>query len=342
MKIGIMKEKRIIVAVVVVGVIMAFFYYIRVILTPFFLGFLLAYILEPQVSFLEKKRIPRSVAIILIYVVLTAVFVMFLLYALPILLKDLYRIIEIIPRYTAELQMGIHDLETEYNNIMIPDGIRQVIDDAIKRVEHVVLSIFQGFAMTLIGLFSQAFNLVLAPILSFYFLMEYNSIGQYFLNLAPVRYRQEVKQIGTEINHIVTSFIKGNFLVSLLVAVMSTIGMILIGMDFPILIGIIVGITNFIPYFGAVIATVPALFLALLKSKWLAIYVLGIMLFIQQVEGNIITPKVLGNCLGLHPLMIIFVLLVGGRLWGLAGMLLAVPAAGIMKVLLTHLYMRLI
>ncbi len=342
MKTSDVKKSRLIAAVIITALIITFFYYIRVVLTPFILGFMLAYILEPPVSFLEKQKIPRSAAIIVIYVILAALFVFLVLYALPVLLKDLYQIIEMIPSYAAEVQKGIHDIEDGYKSIMIPDGIRQVIDDTIIRAEVMVVSIFQGLITALIRLFSQAFNLVLAPILGFYFLMEYNSLGRYFMELVPVRYRQELNMVGEEINHVVKGFIRGNLIVSLLVSVMAALGMMFIGMDFPVLIGIIVGVTNLIPYFGAVIATIPAFFLALLKSKWLALYVLGIMLLIQQVEGNIITPKVLGNCLGLHPLTIIFALLVGGELWGLTGLLLAAPAAGIMKVLLKHLYLRLI
>lgn len=329
-------------ALVIIGLAAYFLFAVRQVLTPFLLGFIGAYILEPFVVFLERYKIPRAAGIALIYIMLAVITALLLLYALPSLLRDLNRLVEMIPQYTREIQGTIRDMQIGYNRVPIPDSIRQVIDETIARVEGMTIATIRGFADGIIGLFSQTLNLILAPILSFYFLLDYQRVGKYILCLLPARIRPELASLGGEVDQVVKRFIRGNMVVASLVAALTAVGMVLIGMDFPLLIGIMAGITNFIPYFGAVISTIPVVLLALLKSKWLALYVLGMMVLIQQIEGNVISPKILGNCVGLHPLAIIFALLAAGHLWGLLGLIVAVPLAGILKVVFRHFYVNYI
>lgn len=330
------------VALLLIGVTAYFLWAVRQVLTPFILGFAVAYILAPFVSFLERHKMPRPAGIILIYFVVAALTGLLLLYALPVLLRDLNRLVEMIPQYTREIQAVVRDMQIGYNRVPIPESIRQVIDETIAKVEEMAISAIRGFAGGIISLFSQTFNLVLAPLLSFYLLLDYNRLGQYVLDFLPARARPELKSLGGEVDLVIRGFIRGNLLVAFLVAILAVAGMTLIGMDFPLLIGIMVGLTNFIPYFGAVISTIPAMLLALLKSKWLALYVLGMMVLIQQIESNLISPKILGDCVGLHPLAIIFALLAAGQMWGLPGLVIAVPLAGVLKVLFRHFYVNYI
>lgn len=328
---------------VLLGLILVIFFIhsIRSILIPFILGFVIAYVLEPFVCLLEK-RMPRNAAIFFLYSLVGVLIFMAFYYAFPVLFRELNKVLESIPQYTREIQSMIQNVQIGYDRVHIPEGIRQITDKTIGQVEMMLIDVIEGSVSTLMGLFSQTFNLVLAPILSYYFLKEFPRIGKITLDFIPQRFRQEVKVTGNEINNVLKEFIRGNFIVSLFVGVLATIGMYVIGMDFPLFIGIVVGITNFIPYFGAIISTFFVVLLALIKSKWLALYVLGLMFFIQQIEGSIIAPKILGGCVGLHPLIIIFVLLAGGKIWGIAGMLLAVPFAAILKILIKNVYLHII
>lgn len=319
-----------------------FLFSVRTIFIPFALGFVLAYILHPLADLLESCKMPRGAAIFLIYLLFASAMGLTVFYGVPAIMRDLYQLIELIPRYSASVQDWIRGIQLDYSRVPIPDSIRQVGDDTLKSLEGMAVGFIQGALEGIIGLFSQAFNLILAPVLSFYFLLDYKRLGPGILSLLPARYRLEVAAIGEEINEVIKRFIRGNILVALLVAILAATGMLLVGMDFPLLIGLLVGLTNFIPYFGAFISTVPVVLLALLKSKWLALYVLGIMIIIQQIEGNLISPKILGGCIGLHPLVIIFALLAGGKLLGFAGLLLAVPLAAVLKVVLRRVYLKLV
>lgn len=323
-------------------VIMRLFFSAKAVLTAFGLGFILAYILDPLVNYLEAKRIPRSFAIVLIYLILGVLIMTLLMQGIPVLFRDLHKMLELIPSYTESVQEMLYNMEKNYSRVQIPDSVKQVIDETILQLQRAVLAIGQSFVQGLLFLFSQTFNLVLAPIISFYFLKDFAIIGQMLQKVIPARFRPETDKIGREINHVIKKFIRGNLLVACLVALLTSLGMYLIGMEFPVLLGILAGITNFIPYFGAFIAAVPIVLLALVKSKWLALYAVGLMFLIQQIEGNILAPKILGDCVGLHPLVLIFALLMGGQLWGIWGLVLAVPLAAILKIVCRHLYLHLI
>lgn len=333
---------RLLIAVPVILAAILLLIRIRGVFTPFLLGFLLAYILNPLVEMFQGKIVPRWLAILLVYLLLGVILFCLVYFALPALFADIYSLLDYIPHYTNSLQQFISEIQLNYSRVPMPERLRQIIDELIQNAENRSLNFVQGLLESLFNLFTQVFNLILTPVLSFYFLLEYNVLGSLIKSLLPVRYQPELEEIGAEINQVIKSLIRGNLLVALLVGTLAVIGMSLVGMDFPLLLGIMVGITNFIPYFGAIISTIPAVLLALLKSKWLALYVLGLMIIIQQIEGNIISPKVLGACVGLHPLLIVLALLVGGELWGLVGMLLAVPLAAILKILLKHLYLHLV
>ncbi|MGI6588927.1 MAG: AI-2E family transporter [Peptococcia bacterium] len=318
------------------------FYLLKGILVPFVIGFIFAYILAPFVQILENRRIPRSVAIIISYVFFLGLIALFIFYAVPLLLRDLNQLVSLIPRYVQSIQETLWQMQDGYSRASLPEGVRQVIDGTITRVEQMSLGLVQGFIQGLIGLLGQSFNLILAPIVSYYFLKDFNYLGEHLLKVIPLRYRNEVNQVGKEINQVLRGFIKGSLLVAFWVGLLTTLGMSIIGMDFSVLIGIMVGVTNIIPYFGAIISAVPTLLLALLKSKWLALYVLGLMILVHQLESNIISPRILGSSVGLHPLIIIFSLLAGGRLWGFGGLLFAVPLVAVLKVIVKHLYLRLV
>jgi len=336
------KQLRPVAALLVFVMLAWFFFAVRQVLVPFAFGFLIAYILVPFVGALENRGMSRCSAAAAIYVVLAGVMAATFWFGFPTLVSDLERLVDSLPLYTTELQYVLNGVLDGYNRIPLPEGLRTVIDETIGEIEAGIAEMAEGTARLVLGLFYQAFNLILAPVLGFYFLLEYDRLGRGLLEFVPVRWRRGLAVAGSEANMVVKRFIRGNVLVSALVAVMTSLGMVLIGMDFPLLIGLVVGLANLVPYFGAIVSAVPAILLALAKSKWMALYVLGVLLLIQQVESNIISPRVLGDSVGLHPLVIIFALLASGHLWGVAGMLFAVPLAGVIKVLLKHLYWRVV
>jgi predicted PurR-regulated permease PerM len=319
-----------------------FFSFLKGILIPFVLGFLFAYILAPVVDRLEEAGLSRTGAILLAYTFFLGLLGLLIFYAIPPLITDLNAVVEIVPGYARDIQGTLEQMQDGFSRFPIPAGVKQIVNDTIGRLEQLTLGFIHGFLQSLLVIVQQSFNIFLTPIVSYYFLRDYHALGGYVLNTVPVRYRDDLVFLGQEINQVLRNFIKGSLLLVVIVGLLTTVGMYLIGMDFPVLIGTLVGVTNIIPYFGAIISAIPALLLALTKSKWLALYVLGLIVLIQQIEGNILSPRILGDSVGLHPLVIIFALLAGGQLWGFIGLLVAVPMAAMLKVLLRQLFIRII
>lgn len=315
---------------------------VRGVFIPFILGFLLAYLLVPAVDALEQKGFRRSQAILLIYMAAAAALGLFFAFILPLIVRDMNRLMAGLQDQMTAAERAIRDIQTGYGYLPLPESLRATVDDLLAYGQSWLVQIVQGFMWAAVRLVSQVFNLLLAPVLGYYFLKDFQGLGASFLKYLPVRFRTEAAQIGAEISAIIRNFIRGNLIVSALVTVLASCGLYLIGMDYPVLIGLMVGLTNFIPYVGAFIAAVPAVLLAFIKSKWMALYVLGLMMAIQQLEGNIISPKIIGDSIGLHPLTLTFVLLAGGHLWGYWGLLAAAPLAAIGKVFIRHIYRHLL
>jgi sporulation integral membrane protein YtvI len=317
-------------------------YLLRGILLSFILAVILAYLLNPLVKFLERYRFSRVHAIIIIYFIFIITILLLGFYALPLIVRELNTFIHEIPTYTHQIQNLAQNFYHNYRQIAIPESVRQVINESIHKGETILLQTIRQVAQGIISLFSQILNIIIAPVLTFYILKDAEHINKRILALVPPGYRHELLALWREIDHVLTGFIRGHFLVAFIVGLLSTIGLAMIGMHFYLLLGIIVGIADLIPYFGPIIGAAPTIMLALLQSHILAIKALFIILVVHQLEGNIIAPKILADSVGLHPLVIIFALLAGGTLYGIVGLLIAVPLVAILRILINHVYKKLI
>lgn len=313
-----------------------FLWIVRTILTPFLFAFLLAYIIDPIIDKLEQYKFPRSLSILLIYLTIIGLILGMAFYGVPRILNELNRLNDMLPIYGNQLLKFVRELQTNYSKAGLPESVRTITDESIAKGEVFLTDLVRAIAEGAIGFFSQLLNIILAPILAFYMLKDFNRIGGWIDIILPSSYRGDIIALSKEINFVLRKFIRGNLIVAALVGGLTFIGMTFLRMEFALLIGLIAGITNIIPYFGPFIGVIPAVAIALTKSKWLALYVVGVMTVIQQVESNIISPKILGASVGLHPLMIVFALLAGGHLFGLMGMLLAVPSIAVLKILLGY------
>ena len=159
--------------------------------------------------------------------------------------------------------------------------------------------------------------------------------------LIPKRYRLTIYSLAKEINLIIYGFIRGQLVNAGLVGLLISGGLALLGIKYSLFIGLLAGLFDIIPYFGPIIGFIPASVLALAKSPISVVWVLVIFVLVNQIEANIISPKIIGERVGLHPLAVIFAIFAGGELMGIIGMLIAVPAAAVVRVLLTHTLKRL-
>lgn len=318
-----------------------FFVLLKGLLVSFILAAFLTYLLNPLVNAMERRGTPRVYAILLAYLALSFLVAGTFLYIIPRVVKQLYILEETIPLYIAQTQQVILSVQEQYSVLNIPDGVRQVIDQRVILLEEYVLQWTRHAVTVLIGLVSYIFKILLAPVLAFYLLKDFDAISKKAIAWLPAKFRGDITGLFKQINQVVVSFIRGYFLVAAIVSVLTAIAMALLGVDFALMLGLIAGVTELIPYFGPVIGAVPAIGIALLQSKWLALKVAVVFVIIHQLEGNIISPKIMSDKVGLHPLLVIFSLLAGGELYGLLGMVLAVPFAAVLRVVFCFFFAKI-
>ncbi len=319
-----------------------FLYLVRGIFLSFLLAVTLAYLLNPAVAALEQKGIPRVVSILVSYAVLILIVGGLILYGMPHIIKQMNKMVEVVPEYTAQVNEVVKSIQKQYARAGIPDAVRNVIEERLLWVENYLLQLVERTSQSLVNLAGYIFNIVLAPILAFYLLKDVELFKEKVINFIPFRWREDVLNLGRDVHSVLNSFIRGYMTVSLIVGFLTWLAMKILGVEFPIMLGFFAGLTQIIPYFGPLIGALPAIALALLTSKWLALKVIIAFIVIQQLEGTVISPKILGDQVGLHPLFVILVLLAGGQLFGLMGMILAVPVSAVLKVIINFSLKKLL
>ncbi|MBM7624652.1 putative PurR-regulated permease PerM [Sporohalobacter salinus] len=284
----------------------------------------------------------RNLALILIFIMVVGIIFLIGFIVAPPLIEELNALTNRIPQYSIEIQKIIDSVTHKYQRFKLPSTFQLVVDNLIKRVQNIMLQFVERTTEVIIGILSRFFSLIMAPILAFYMLKDIEMIEKNFWMLVPKGSRKDIKQLLKKIDKVLLDYLKGQLLVSLVVGLLSILGLYLLDLNFYLIIGIFAGIMNLIPYLGAVFGTVPAVFVASFKSFQSILGVVAMFTIIQQLEGSLISPKIVGDKVGLHPIFIIFSLLVGGELLGIIGMLLAVPIAGVIKVIINHYISRAI
>ncbi|WP_418792288.1 AI-2E family transporter [Phosphitispora sp. TUW77] len=319
-----------------------FLYKVKIILVPFILAFFIAYLLNPLVYYIENKKVPRGLAILLVYMVLFCMVTSIMVFGVPYIVEEFNQLGNIIPKLTMEIRGIISDIEGSYSRFKLPQAIKAVIDERIKQGEELLINMLRAGADSLVKLFSYLLGLIIAPVFAFYMLKDAEQIKNSFVLTIPRKYRSDIMAVLRDLDEIISAFFRGHLIISLIVGVLTGVGMYLVGLDFAFIIGLIAGIAELVPYLGPFITAVPAVFLGLLVSKKTAVYAIIIVLIVQQLENAVISPKILGKSLGLHPLVVIFALLAGGEIYGFAGIIMAVPGAAAIKAVLRYIYLKLV
>ena len=334
------KTGRLFLSLILLTIGLYFLYLLRGLFISFILAVLIIYLIHPLVFAIEKRGTPRVWAILIAYLALFFVVAGIFMYGVPRIVRQLHGLEETIPLYTEQFYEMIHSIQVRLTNLGVGESVRQVIDERVSWFEENMLQLVRGAVASLIGMFGYIFKIILAPVLAFYFLKDIENIHRKAVSIIPEERKEDIVQLFQEINKILTSYTRGYLLVAAIVGGLTTLAMALLGMDFALMLGIFAGLTELIPYFGPVIGAVPAVSLAVLQSKWLALKVVLAFIVIHQLEGSIISPKILGDKVGLHPLVVIVSLLIGGELYGLVGMILAVPVSAVLKVIIKYFIYR--
>lgn len=315
---------------------------VRTILGPFFLAFILAYLLNPLVAALERHQISRKRSILIVFGLIVTVLITIIFLILPILYNELSKLAVILPNAIQLFTERVDSFREQFKTTGLPSRVALVLDQHLGQGEAIIADRLNHFLDNLPKALSSVTLYILSPVIAIYFLADWKGLGIHFYRIIPQRGRMEWRRLWQDINHVIRQFVRGDVVVAVIVGILIGIGVKLVGMEYALLIGLICGIFDLIPYFGPVIGAVPAILLALTKSPAMAFKVALIILIVQQLEGNFISPKLMGDSVGLHPLWVVFALLAGGELAGVWGMFLAVPVAAVVRVVFNHVYFRLV
>ncbi len=318
----------------VIAVILVALWALGDVILPFVLGGAIAYVLDPIADRLERAGLSRvaSVAVITLVTILTFI-VMFLL-VIPTLVQQTAQLIETAPDLFDRLQTA---LTNRFPDLMNESStIRQQLLAVGETIQSKGGEVINGVLSSALGLINVIVLLVVVPVVAFYLLLDWDNMTAKIDEMLPRDHTDTVRMLAARIDNTLASFIRGQGTVCFILGTYYAIALMLAGLNFGLVVGFIAGMISFIPYIGALIGGALAIGLALFQfwGDWLSVGIIaGIFAIGQFLEGNILTPKLVGNSVGLHPVWLLFALSVFGSLFGFVGMLVAVPVAAIIGVL---------
>jgi len=325
-------------AVVALGVLL---YLLAPVLTPFLVAALLAYIGDPLVDRLEAHRLSRTWSVLVVFVGLSFVSLILLAIIVPLLGKQLQVFVSNVPVYIDWLQnVAMPWIQQRLNLSETPDigELKQVAQENWKQVGGVVAQMIKAITGSGAALLAVVANMILIPVVTFYLLRDWDTLVKRVHDLLPANIEPLVSKLAIDTDEVLGAFMRGQLLVMLSLSLFYSLGLWAAGLHYALLIGLIAGILSFVPYLGVVIgiglAVVAGLFqFDSVSALWPIAVVFGIG---QLLESFLLTPFLVGDRIGLHPVTVIFAIAAFGQLFGFFGILLALPAAAVVMVIVRH------
>lgn len=337
-------QKWFVLAVVSIGAVLL--YLLAPVLTPFLAAAVLAYIGDPLVDLLEARRFSRTLAVSTVFLCLSLLGLIMLLILVPMLERQIALLIAKLPQYLDWLQnKGLPALTAvlgiESSGFDLAE-LKQVVREqwlqsggALKGV----LGVISHSGMTLLAWFA---NLVLIPVVTFYMLRDWDILVERVHELIPRRYEAIVARLARASDEVLGAFLRGQLIVMLALGTIYTVGLWIVGLELALLLGMLAGLLSFVPYLGFIVGIFAAGISTLMQFQDLMplVYVVIVFMIGQTIEGMFLTPLLVGEKIGLHPVAVIFAVLAGGQLFGFFGVLLALPVAAVVMVLLRYTHER--
>ena len=310
------------------------------VVSPFFLGFIIAWLLNPIVNKLTDKGMRRGWAVALVYLMLIVLIYLFCLAIIPALVDQLNEMAKTAP----ELLLNVKDL---INNIFVKLSNGTNID--MTNVKMQFMNYLEDFSKNLTtdlpskivsivqGLISGVGKFLVGAVIGFYLLMNFNNVTKFLINMVPKKFKDDVEKLSNNISEVLFGFVNGTFLDSLILLVINIIGFSLIGLNAPVLFAVFCVVTNIIPYVGPYIGGIPAILVGFTQSPLIGTLILVFIVATQSIEGNFLHPIIMGRKMDLHPVTIVISLLIFEHFFGIMGMVVATPVVAVLKVIYVFL-----
>ena len=316
-------------------------YLLAPILLPFIAGALLAYLGDPLVDRLEARNISRTNSVVIVFVVVFAIMLPFFVILVPLLEDQVQAFFKKLPAYLTWLSTSAQPLLDKLG--VAPPAIDvESVGQALSKEWSVTGSFVKSLISTVsrsgLAVMGWLANALLIPVITFYLLRDWDKLVAYIRELLPRNVEPKFVLLANESDEMLGAFLRGQMMVMLALGMMYSVGLAIVGVNFALLIGIIAGIISFIPYMGLIVGIGIASIAALVETQsfMMVFWVIVVFGIAQMVEGIILTPLLVGDRIGLHPVAVIFGVLAGGQLFGFFGILLALPVFAVLAVLMRH------
>jgi predicted PurR-regulated permease PerM len=306
-------------------------YFLKAVFVPFFLAVFIAYLLNPIVNLLSRRKVPRFMAILLIYAVFLVSITVLFMNLFPTLEKQVNQLVTHLPEWNKQFNTLWHKYH-DHSEDVLPHNMHIKLEQMVAGIEKKFSNWIAGLMGSLGSFLNQLFLLLIIPFLSFYMLKDIDRIESFFLTMLPKNRRSEIARLFRSIDLVLGNYLRGQVIVCFIIGILAFIGYKIIGLPYAFLFAFLVALFNVIPYVGPFFGAIPAILVACTISFKLVIGTVIVNMVVQLLEGNVISPQIVGRSLHLHPLAIIFALLVGEEIAGVWGLLLAVPTLAVGKV----------
>lgn len=305
------------------------------VLSPFFIGFVLAWIFNPLVTKLETKKVPRMLGSMIVYILFLTVIILFVRFLIPVIYDQVQVLIANLPAIFKEFESFIDKIFAKFGHL---DGIDfAAIKTGILTTTTTTLNSFMTSIPTVLmdclgTIFSSLVTITFGLVIGLYMLIDFSSISGHLIQMLPKKNRFEASLLLTNISTEVRKSVNGTFLVALMVFVCDSIGFWIVGLQAPLLFGLLCGITDLIPYVGPYIGGIVAVVVGFAQSPLIGFLTLIVAVVVQLIENNILQPIVMSKTMKLHPVTIIVGLLLFEHFFGILGMILCTPCIALAKV----------
>ncbi|MFU1798254.1 AI-2E family transporter [Paenibacillus azoreducens] len=315
---------------------------LKTVVLPIILTGIVYYLLNPIVNFLEKHKVKRVYSILMLYMLIIGIVAVLLTLVIPVIREQIMDLVSNFPAYGEMIREQFEHLMGSNIFNQVQESINFDPQELIKTISQRATSFLNktwigigGFVGSLIEV---VLSVVTVPFILFYLLKDGKKLPGFILGFVPTKLRPETDRVMKEMNHQISSYIRGQIIVSFCIGALLFIGYLIIGLKYSLILAVIAAFTSVVPYLGPAIAITPALIVAAVTSPFMLLKMIIVWTVVQLIEGKFISPQVMGKTLKIHPITIIFVILTSGNLFGIVGILLAVPGYAVLKVVVSHVY----
>ena len=306
---------------------------IREVIALFFIALILAAIVEPPVKWFSRHKIPKGLGLLIIYLILFAIFGLVIGLMIPPIVHELRELIQSLPLYWGKISDWLRWFKAS-----IDPNLLQQMEGGLKTFHSALALTAGGIFSTLGNFLTSIISFFLVLVITFYIVVQEDSSLKVIRSLVPSKYQPFFLQLLTKTRKRISLWFKGQIILCFIIGIMSYLGLLILGIKYALILALLAGLLELIPYLGPILSAIPAVFFAFIQSPFLGVLVIVLYLLIQQLENHLIAPKVIQKTVGLNPLVSIFVLLVGGKLGGFLGILLAIPLTLVVVVFLENIF----